>query len=132
MDSCDVLIVGGGPAGSTLAGKLRTCGLDVVVLDKSTFPRDKVCAGWITPATTELLHLDKDEYSRGRVLQHISGFRTGMIGRAEVLTRYGRTISYGIRRSEFDHYLLQRSWCASAAGGAPQDHAAGKRRLDRQ
>ncbi len=109
MDSCDVLIVGGGPAGSTLAWKLRTSGLDVVVLDKSTFPRDKVCAGWITPATTDLLHLDKDEYSRGRVLQQISGFRTGMIGGAGIVTRYGRTISYGIRRSEFDHYLLKRS-----------------------
>ncbi len=109
MESCDVLIVGGGPAGSTLAWKLRRSGLDVLILDKSTFPRDKVCAGWITPATTELLQLDKDDYARGRVLQHISGFRTSMIGGAEVVTRYGSTVSYGIRRSEFDHYLLLRS-----------------------
>jgi len=109
MDSCDVLIVGGGPAGSTLAWELRTRGLDVVVLDKSRFPRDKVCAGWITPATTDLLHLDKDEYARGRVLQQISGFKTRMIGGSEVVTRYGRTVSYGIRRSEFDDYLLKRS-----------------------
>jgi geranylgeranyl reductase family protein len=109
MDSCDVLIVGGGPAGSTLAWKLKNSDLDVVVLDKSTFPRDKVCAGWITPQTTDLLQLDKDDYSQERVLQHISGFKTGMIGGAGVITRYGRTISYGIRRSEFDHYLLQRS-----------------------
>ena len=109
MDFCDVLIVGGGPAGSTLAWKLKNRGLDVLVLDRSTFPRDKVCAGWITPATTDLLQLDKDEYSQERVLQHISGFRTSMIGGAEVVTRYGSTVSYGIRRSEFDHYLLQRS-----------------------
>jgi geranylgeranyl reductase family protein len=109
MESCDVLIVGGGPAGSTLAWKLRNRGLDVLVLDKSTFPRDKVCAGWITPATTDLLQLDMDEYARERVLQHISGFKTGMLGGSEVLTRYGQTVSYGIRRSEFDHYLLQRS-----------------------
>ena len=108
MESCDVLIAGGGPAGSSLAWKLRKHGLDVLILDKSTFPRDKVCAGWITPATTELLRLDKDDYSRGRVLQHISGFRTGMIGGAEIVTRYGSTVSYGILRSEFDHYLLQR------------------------
>lgn len=109
MDSCDVLIVGGGPAGSTLAWKLRNRGLDVLVLDRSTFPRDKVCAGWITPATTGLLQLDKAEYSRERMLQHISGFKTSMIGGAEVVTRYESTVSYGIRRSEFDHYLLQRS-----------------------
>ncbi len=109
MESCDVLIVGGGPAGSTLAWRLREYGLDVLVLDKSTFPRDKVCAGWITPQTTELLHLDKVDYSRERVLQNITGFRTGMLGGAEVVTRYGSTVSYGIRRSEFDHYLLRRS-----------------------
>jgi flavin-dependent dehydrogenase len=87
MISCDVLIVGGGPAGSTLAWKLRERGLDAVVLDKSAFPRDKVCAGWITPQTTELLQLDKDDYSRGRVLQHISGFKTGMIGEPGIVTR---------------------------------------------
>ncbi len=109
METCDVLIVGGGPAGSTLAWILRKRGLDVLILDKESFPRDKVCAGWITPATTELLHLDKDDYSRRNVLQHIRGFRTSMIGRAEVVTRYGNTVSYAIRRSEFDHYLLRRS-----------------------
>ncbi len=109
MESCDVLIVGGGPAGSTLAWRLRKHGLDVVVLDKSSFPRDKVCAGWITLSTTEFLQLDKEDYSRGRVLQHITGFRTGMMNGAGVVTRYGSTVSYGIRRSEFDNYLLQRS-----------------------
>ena len=103
-----------------------------MVLDKSTFPRDKVCAGWITPATTELLHLDKDEYSRGRVLQQISGFRTGMIGRAGVVTRYGRTISYGIRRSEFDHYLLKRSGARLRLGEPLRTMEREKERLDHQ
>ena len=109
MDSCDVLIVGGGPAGSTLAWKLGNRGFDVVILDKSAFPRDKVCAGWITPAVTDLLRLDRDAYSREHILQPISGFKTGMMGGAGVLTRYEKTISYGIRRSEFDHYLLGRT-----------------------
>ncbi|HEX9021122.1 MAG TPA: NAD(P)/FAD-dependent oxidoreductase [Nitrospirota bacterium] len=109
MDSCDVLIVGGGPAGSSLAWKLQKRGLDVVVLDKSRFPRDKVCAGWITPAALALLQIDEDEYSRDNVLQRVTGFRTGMMGGSGVLTRYENTVSYGIRRSEFDHYLLGRS-----------------------
>lgn len=109
MDSCDVLIVGGGPAGSSLAWKLKKRGLDVLILDKNKFPRDKVCAGWITPAALALLQIDKDEYSRKRVLQRITGFRTGMIKGTGVLTRYENTVSYGIRRSEFDHYLLDRS-----------------------
>ncbi len=109
MDTCDVLIIGGGPAGSTCAGRLRQAGLDVLLLDKATFPRDKPCAGWITPAVLATLAIDQQEYSRGRVLQQISSFRTGLMDGHEVVTRYGEPVSYGIRRSEFDHYLLQRS-----------------------
>jgi len=109
MDTCDVLIVGGGPAGSTCAGKLRQAGLDVLLLDKATFPRDKPCAGWITPAVLAMLAIDREEYCRGRVLQEISSFRTGLIGAPGIVTRYGKTVSYGIRRCEFDQYLLQRS-----------------------
>lgn len=108
MDSCDVLIVGGGPAGSSCAWALRGSGLDVAILDRSVFPRDKVCGGWITPAVVEELHIDLEEYRRGRALQPIAGFRTSRIGSAEVTTDYGRPISYGIRRCEFDTFLLER------------------------
>ena len=109
MESCDALIIGGGPAGSTCARALTRHGLDVLVLDQKSFPRDKVCAGWITPAVLDTLQIDAADYARGRVLQPITGFRTGMIAGAEVETRYQDNVSYGIRRREFDHYLLQRS-----------------------
>lgn len=109
MESCEVLIVGGGPAGSTCAAKLVAAGLDVLLLDKANFPRAKACAGWITPAVLTALAIDPTEYGQGRVLQAISGFRTGLISGPEVVTRYDRIVSYGIRRDEFDHYLLQRS-----------------------
>ncbi len=62
MDTCDVLIVGGGPAGSSCAWGLRSSGLDVVVADRKAFPRDKVCAGWITPQVIESLDIDLDDY----------------------------------------------------------------------
>jgi geranylgeranyl reductase family protein len=109
MESCDVLIVGGGPAGSSCAWQLRRHGLDVVVMDKAIFPRHKVCAGWITPSLVETLRLDTDEYARHHVLQPINSFRTGLIDGQELETRYPATVSYGIRRDEFDNYLLQRS-----------------------
>jgi flavin-dependent dehydrogenase len=109
MDRCDVLVVGGGPAGSSCAWRLVQSGLDVVVLDKAVFPRDKVCAGWITPAVVRALALDLDEYGRGRTLQPFTGFRTGPLHREPRITDFGRTISYGIRRCEFDDYLLTRS-----------------------
>ncbi len=109
MDSCDVLIAGGGPAGSSCAWGLRGSGLDVVILDRARFPRDKVCGGWITPAVVDELHLDLSHYSAGRVLQPITGFRTSAMGSTAVRTDYGRAVSYGIRRCEFDQYLLARS-----------------------
>lgn len=105
-----MLIVGGGPAGSSCARRLRQAGLDVIVMDRSVFPRDKVCAGWITPQVIDDLDFDCDEYRCGRTFQPITGFRTGLIGSTgEVETVYGRPVSFGIRRCEFDHYLLQRS-----------------------
>src|ERR1700689_5042310 len=62
MRKCDVLIVGGGPAGSTAAWKLRRAGADVLVLDRERFPRLKLCAGWITPEVVRELELDLASY----------------------------------------------------------------------
>ncbi len=109
MDACDVLIVGGGPAGSSCAWALRNSGLDVVILDKQIFPRDKICGGWITPAVLGQLEIDPSEYAAHHLLQPITSFRVGRINGPAVETNYGKPVSYGIRRREFDHYLLKRS-----------------------
>jgi menaquinone-9 beta-reductase len=111
MDACGVLIVGGGPAGAACAWQLQRSGvhLDVAILDKATFPRNKVCGGWITLPVFDELGIDATEYARSNVLQLITGFRTCMIGDRETETDYRKPISYGIRRSEFDDYLLKRS-----------------------
>ncbi|HEX5345569.1 MAG TPA: FAD-dependent oxidoreductase, partial [Pseudonocardiaceae bacterium] len=45
----DVIVVGAGPAGSTAAAYLARSGLDVLLLEKSTFPREKVCGDGLTP-----------------------------------------------------------------------------------
>ena len=45
----DVIVVGAGPAGSTLATHLARAGVDVLLLEKSTFPREKVCGDGLTP-----------------------------------------------------------------------------------
>lgn len=111
MDTCDILIVGGGPAGSTCAWALRHSGLKVLILDRAAFPRDKVCGGWITPQVIEELGIDLSHYGRGRTrtLQPIHSFRVSAIGQQDVAVEFGRNVSYGIRRCEFDDYLLQRS-----------------------
>lgn len=110
MTACDVLIVGGGPAGSACAWKLRRAGVNVVVWDRRTFPRDKICAGWITPQILAALDLDPGAYAaEGLTIQPIHGFCISRMGDAESRIHYGHPISYAIRRCEFDHYLLRRS-----------------------
>src|SRR5204862_2424285 len=79
MEFFDAIIVGGGPAGSTCAWALRRAGLKVCVADRAVFPRDKVCAGWITPPVIDALELDVEEYRQGRVFQPITAFRTSVL-----------------------------------------------------
>ena len=110
MISCDALVVGGGPAGSTCARLLRRAGWDVVLADRARFPRNKVCAGWLTPDVFPLLDLTPAEYASTQLtLQEIRGFRTGVMNGRPVHTRYGDVVSYAIRRYEFDAYLLRRA-----------------------
>lgn len=110
MPRCDVLVVGGGPGGSTCAWALASAGVDVLVVDRARFPRDKLCAGWIVPQVFDHLRLTPGEYrGAGHVLQEIRAFRTSVIGDADVHTRYGGVVSYAVRRCEFDTFLLRRS-----------------------
>jgi len=109
VERAEVLIVGGGPAGSSCASRLVAAGRDVLVVDQSAFPRDKPCAGWITPAVVAETGLRIDEYARDHTLQPITRFRVGRIGGPAVDVDYGRPVSYGIRRCEFDAVLLRHS-----------------------
>jgi len=109
MFETDVLIIGGGPAGSTLAWALKKFGIFSVIMDKAEFPRDKICAGWVTPAVMQELEIDVGRYASQWVLQPIHAFRTGMMGNRPVQSNFtGEPASYGIRRYEFDHFLIER------------------------
>jgi len=54
-DEADVIVVGAGPAGSTTAYYLAQAGLDVLLLEKSRFPREKVCGDGLTPRGVKAL-----------------------------------------------------------------------------
>ena len=54
-DEADVIVVGAGPAGSSAAYHLAQAGLDVLVLEKSSFPREKVCGDGLTPRAVKQL-----------------------------------------------------------------------------
>jgi len=99
----DVVIVGGGPAGSTCAWKLGQAGVDLVVLDRAGFPRTKLCAGWITPEVVSDLDLDLSSYphssmSFDKLHFHLRNWKFAK-----------KTTQHSIRRYEFDDYLLKRS-----------------------
>jgi flavin-dependent dehydrogenase len=103
MRSVDVLIVGGGPAGSSAARRLVRGGASVLVLDKETFPRLKLCAGWITPEVVRDLDMDIKDYPHRfltfeRLHVHVKGLYVKV-----------PCIQHSIRRVEFDAWLLERS-----------------------
>ena len=64
-NEAEVVVVGGGPAGAAAAYYLASAGRDVVVLEKSTFPRDKICGDGLTPrAVAELIRIGVDKSGR--------------------------------------------------------------------
>jgi menaquinone-9 beta-reductase len=54
-DTADVIVVGAGPGGSAAAYHLATAGLDVLMLEKTSFPREKVCGDGLTPRAVKAL-----------------------------------------------------------------------------
>ena len=103
MQTADVIIIGGGPAGSAAAHRLKSAGVDVLVLDKERFPRHKLCAGWITPQVLTDLQIDVGSYPHGfltfnRLQVHLFGLRARLA-----------CVQHSVRRFEFDAWLLERS-----------------------
>src|SRR5215467_1034085 len=78
-ETADVIVVGAGPAGSAAALRLATAGLDVLVLEKSQFPREKVCGDGLTPRAVKALTnmgvpINEDEgWLRNKGLRIIGG-----------------------------------------------------------
>ncbi len=75
----DVIVVGAGPGGSATAAYLAMAGLDVVLLEKARFPRDKICGDGLTPrAVRELAQLgvptpEQDGWTRTKGLRIVGG-----------------------------------------------------------
>src|SRR3954462_15630493 len=60
-ETADVIVVGAGPGGSAAAYHLANAGLDVLLLEKTEFPREKVCGDGLTPrAVKQLIKMGVD------------------------------------------------------------------------
>ncbi|MFS0705624.1 geranylgeranyl reductase family protein [Cellulomonas sp. 179-A 9B4 NHS] len=78
-DDADVIVVGAGPAGASAAYHCAAAGLDVLLLEKASFPRDKICGDGLTPrAVAELVRMgvpirEQDGWIRNKGLRVIGG-----------------------------------------------------------
>ncbi len=105
--STDVLVVGAGPAGSAAAAWAARAGLDVVLVDAATFPRDKTCGDGLTPrAVGELQRLGLEDWLRAHAVN--TGLRAHGFGQVLHLPWPGGTLpewGSAVARTELDDHL---------------------------
>ncbi|SPF68825.1 Geranylgeranyl reductase family [Propionibacterium ruminifibrarum] len=75
QDEADVIVVGAGPGGSATAAFCAQRGLDVLLLEKATFPRDKVCGDGLTPRAVRMLTRLGIDTSESAGFLHNKGLR---------------------------------------------------------
>ena len=108
--SHDVIVVGAGPAGATLAYELSHQGMDVLILEKEGLPRYKACAGGITVKTAKLLGFDFSSVTRDT----IRGAKVAYGGRRSFTKSHPKPLIHMVMRDEFDQILVQRAREAGA------------------
>jgi geranylgeranyl reductase family protein len=112
-DAADVIVVGAGPAGSTTAFYLAQAGLDVLLLEKSRFPREKVCGDGLTPrAVKALVGMgisvgEEDGWVRNKGLRVIGAGKRMELCWPELASYPGYGLVRG--RTDFDQTLARRA-----------------------
>lgn len=106
----EILIIGGGPAGSTLAYCLARLGVEVLLLEKAKFPRRKTCGGGVNLRTLRLLPFDF-----GPVVEAwITGVSFTRRLETPFVRRYSMPLLATVRRELFDEFLVEQAVRAGA------------------
>jgi len=123
VPDAQVIVVGGGPAGSATAYFLARAGIETVIVDRARFPRDKTCSEYLSPQASRILEemnaLDAVE-SAGAA--QLTGMRVhapnGATVHGEFVAGHGfrghRDTGLAVRRTVLDAILLDRARAAGA------------------
>lgn len=105
MKTCDVVVVGLGPAGATAAYELSRAGLSVVGLDKERHPRYKVCGGGLSARIEMILGPD----FKSVVERTVRGIEFTCGGEERFSIDSPAPIAYMVMRGRFDHLLVEQA-----------------------
>ncbi|MEP7071245.1 MAG: NAD(P)/FAD-dependent oxidoreductase [Verrucomicrobiota bacterium] len=115
----DLAIVGGGPAGATCAAFAAAAGLDVVVLERAKFPREKVCGDCLNPECWPILRrLGLEERVRTSTHAALEAVEFVSLRGKRVVVPLPPKAEIAIKRSILDALLLEK---AAAAGSEVQE-----------
>jgi geranylgeranyl reductase family protein len=103
--SYDVIVVGAGPAGATLAYELAKRGIGVLVLEKEKLPRYKCCAGGVTSKAAKLLDFDISEVVEDVIYELSFTYNMG----SSYLGQHSQPLIYTVMRDVFDYFLVEKA-----------------------
>ncbi|MUL41884.1 geranylgeranyl reductase family protein [Streptomonospora sp. PA3] len=116
-EEADVIIVGAGPAGSTAAYYLAQAGVDVLLLEKTAFPREKVCGDGLTPrAVKQLAAMGVSLEDKGWIRNHGLRIIGGGVRIELPWPELAEYPGFGLvrTREDFDQILADRAVAAGA------------------
>ncbi len=101
----DVIVAGAGPAGSTVGYELSRMGYSVLILEKETLPRDKLCAGGLPRRILKLVDLQDAQLVEDRIKKVEFTF----LGKERFVLEASGPLIYTVQRRHFDHMLVRRA-----------------------
>jgi geranylgeranyl reductase family protein len=110
----DIIIIGGGPGGSTAAYLLARNNLKVLLVDKEVFPRYKLCGGLLSLKTIQLLKKiyndSPEDLIKNKIIDYNTSFYEIKYRNNRIITRYTGDFSFFlVDRTIYDNYLLNKA-----------------------